>query len=781
MAGKFTDKAEEALNASMKIAEDMGSSYIGSEHALLAILNDRSSCAYLILMRLDIKRDTIEDSARIISGGDKISNLSIKDTTPTYRRIIESSYYISQKYSSEKIGTEHLLLALLEERNSTAQRVLERSGYDIVSIRDEVLTFLRTIEKNSAQIKSNNKDAEIPNLLKYGRNLTAEAKNGTTDPVIGREKETERLIRILSRKTKNNPCLVGDAGVGKTAIVEGVAQKIAKNDVPDSLKGKQLISIDLSAVVAGAKYRGDFEDRIKNILEEVKRNKSIILFIDEIHTIVGAGAAEGAIDAANILKPALARGELHLIGATTFAEYKKYIEADGALERRFQPLIVEEPTEEKTEEILYGLRPVYEKYHGVVIGDDAIKAAISLSKRYINDRFFPDKAIDILDEACAKIASKTEVGDDICKKSHDNIKQSVICEERPDLEAVFSTGEKLNICRCNGNEMVTAETVHDIVEEYIGIPIKSMGIFSKVSELKEHLDKHIIDQEEATDAVSNAVIRSAVGINSQDRPRGVFMFVGESGVGKTELARAVAHELFGSADSLIRYDMSEFSEKHSVSKFIGSPPGYVGYNEHTSLTDIIRKHPYSVILFDEIEKAHHDVINLFLQITDTGKLTDSSGRTADFRNTYIIMTTNAATGANKDSALGFVKSEKDSFAKEMLKGYFPIEFLNRIDEIIVFKAQSEESLFKITEKRLSELKSKLLERKITLNIDEGAGIRIAAQAKKSGGARAIQKLIATYIETPIAKMLIDKSDIRVINVYLDGDDIKITTEENILI
>ncbi len=780
MAGKFTDKAEEALNASMKIAEEMGSSYIGSEHALLAILNDRSSCAYLILMRLNIKKETVENSARIISGGDKTSNLSIKDTTPTYRRIIESSYHISQKYSSEKIGTEHLLLALLEERNSTAQRVLERSGYDIISIRDEVLTFLRTIEKNSALLKNGNKDIDIPNLLKYGRNLTAEAKNGTPDPVIGREKETERLIRILSRKTKNNPCLVGDAGVGKTAIVEGVAQKIATDDVPDSLKGKQLISIDLSAVVAGAKYRGDFEDRIKNILEEVKRNKSIILFIDEIHTIVGAGAAEGAIDAANILKPALARGELHLIGATTFAEYKKYIESDGALERRFQPLTVEEPSAEKTEEILFGLRPVYEKYHRVVISDEAIKAAVMLSKRYINDRFFPDKAIDILDEACAKVASKPEIGDDISRKADNNIRQSLSCEERPEFGSMLLSADKLNISR-GKDQIITSEVIHDIVEEYIGIPIKTCGNFSKASELKERLDKHIIDQEAATEAISNAVIRSAVGINSQERPRGVFMFVGESGVGKTELARAVAQELFGSADSLIRYDMSEFSEKHSVSKFIGSPPGYVGYNEHTSLTDIIRKHPYSVILFDEIEKAHADVINLFLQITDTGKLTDSSGRMADFRNTYIIMTTNAASGVNKDSALGFVKSEKDSLAKEMLKGYFSIEFLNRIDEIILFKAQTKESLFKITEKRLCELKDKMLERKILLNIDEGSSRMIASQAKKSGGARAIQKLISTHIETPIAKILIDKSDIGIINVYLDGDVIKITSEENILI
>ncbi len=781
MAGKFTDKAEDALNLSMKAAEKMGSSYIGSEHLLLSLAIDKSCCAHLILSRIGITKDNIEKCAKELSGSNKTKILSINDTTPTFRRIIENSYQIAQRYSSAKIGTEHLLLAVLDERNGTASKVLEKAGYDTITVKNEVIAFLHMIEKNCNILKSNSMDNDIQNLLKYGRNLIDEAKKGKTDPVIGREKETERLIRILSRKTKNNPCLLGEAGVGKTAVVEGVAQKIANNDVPDSLKGKIIISIDLSAIVAGAKYRGDFEDRIKSILSEVRKNKSIILFIDEIHTIVGAGAAEGAIDAANILKPALARGELHLIGATTFAEYKKYIESDSALERRFQPLIIEEPTPEKTVEILKGLRPVYEKYHGVVINDDAINTAVSLSKRYINDRSFPDKAIDIIDEACAKIASDSKKEEDLLKKFIDDVEPKLLCEERPGFESLIEADDKTVDLGKDKYGIVDSALIQDIVEEYIGIPIKSDCKVSEFMMLKESLDLHVIGQEEATEAITNAVIRSAVGINSELRPRGVFLFVGESGVGKTELARALAFVLFGDTDALIRYDMSEFSEKHSVSKLIGSPPGYVGYNEHNALTDIIRKHPYSIILFDEMEKAHPDVINLFLQITDTGKLTDSSGRSADFKNSYIIMTTNASMGVNKDNSVGFVKAKKDEALKKALQEHFSVEFLNRIDEIILFKPQTSKTLLEITKKKISSLQDKLIGKNIILNVNDDAMIYISNKALKEGGARSISKLIATEIETPIAKLLIEQRDISKIQVYFLNNTILLNSDENVLI
>ncbi len=742
--GRFTEKAEKTLNYAVEVAESMGHTYIGSEHALISLLKDKSSCSAILLNKSGIKSEAVYTAVKEFSGTGTKTSLTAKDTTPRFRRIIETAYKAAQKYSSEKIGTEHILIALLSEHGSTAERILISLGHDVNAIKDEVDGFLRTVEKTCAILRKDNNDTtDIPTLMKYGKNLTLLAKCAEQDPVIGREKETERLIRILSRKTKNNPCLIGEAGVGKTAIVEGLAQKIAKNEVPQSLIGKTVISLDLSSMIAGAKYRGDFEDRIKNVIEEVRKNGSVILFIDEIHNIVGAGAAEGAIDAANILKPALARGEIHLIGATTLDEYKKYIENDNALERRFQPLRVFEPSAEETLEILYGLRERYEKYHGIKISDDAIRASVILSKRYIKDRYLPDKAIDLLDEACAK-ASVNKIKADTQKT------QLKLCEEYPELGLIFNS--KRGICEKNEKTTLTREDIADVLTETTGILIESED--SKIIDFSERLEKHVYGQSDAVKAVSDAVIRSMAGLNSEERPRGVFLFVGESGVGKTELAKALAYELFGSYDSLLRYDMSEFSEKQSISKFIGSPPGYVGYKEANSVVDVIRRNPYSVILFDEIEKANEDVLNLFLQITDTGKLTDSSGRIADFKNTYIIMTSNAYSKDKNKKSVGFVKNEENSHAYESLKSTFSEEFLNRLDSVILFRSQNEDNLLKIVKKKLSELKNSLLEKGIKIDFDESIIEYVMNKCERNDNARAISRTIATEIETPLAKEIL---------------------------
>ncbi len=771
MGSKFTQKAERLLNVSVEIAENLGHTYIGTEHVLLALITDSSSCSAILLTKNGIKKDELEIALKEYSGHGAQTALTVKDTTPRFRRIIENSYKTAQKYSSEKIGSEHILSSLLDERGSTAEKILQKVGIDTVSLRDEVITFLRTIEKSCAILNSENKQLSIPNLLKYGKNLTEEAKTSDSDPIIGREKETERLIRILSRKTKNNPCLIGEAGVGKTAIVEGLAQKIVKKEVPGSLLGKIIISIDLSSMVAGSKYRGDFEDRIKAIIDEVKKNTNIILFIDEVHTIVGAGAAEGAIDAANILKPALSRGEIRLIGATTLSEYKKYIENDSALERRFQPLLVEEATAKETEAILFGLKDRYEKFHGIKITDDAIYSTVYLSKRYIRDRFLPDKAIDVLDEACAKVSVHKK--NDI---SEENIRQRLICDEMPGLESFLSDKSFCKNAVINSECLVDSSKVKEIVSEMTGIVLD--GDDAGVANLKSRLKKHIVGQDDAVDAVVNYVFRSSAGINDEERPRGVFLFVGKSGVGKTELARALAYELFGTFDSLLRYDMSEFTEKHSVAKFIGAPPGYVGYNESASITDAVRRKPYSVILFDEIEKASDDVLNLFLQIMDNGKLTDSSGRIADFRNTYIIMTSNACSDEIFGKSVGFVKNERSGILMDKLKQFFKVEFLNRIDDIILFESQNSNYLLKIAEGKLLELKDRLESKGMKVNIDDGVIEYVANKSEAKGGARSISRIIASKIETAIAKLILNDgmNENCTLNISIRNGEISIFSE-----
>ena len=758
MSNNFTQKAEAALNRAVAIAESHGHTYIGSEHILLAISEDTTCCASAILKKHKITYDVLDKAAKVSSGAFTPTKLNSKDTTPRSRHILECAYKNAKKFSSQKIGTEHILLSIIEERDSVATKLLLRCGADLVMLKDDLITFVKNAEKRLAASEAP-KDASIPNLMKYAKNVTAAAKRGGYDPVIGRDKETERIIRILARKNKNNPCLIGEAGVGKTAIVEGLAQRIAEGNVPYALLGKTIFSVDLTSMVAGSKYRGDFEERIKCIMDEASKNKSVILFIDEIHTIVGAGSAEGAIDAANIIKPELSRGEIQLIGATTLAEYRKYIEKDSALERRFQPVMVEEPTFEGTVQILKGLKERYESYHNIKIDDSAINAAVMLSDRYIQDRFLPDKAIDLLDEACAKASVCNVSNLNFHRKCHDKSEQTFdytdvgfesLLESEDESEYGIQPHRDLTFAHVN------SDSIYEILYEITGIDASANVTSSVFSELESELSKSIIGQNNAIRAVASAVKRSGAGINNPSRPRGVFLFIGESGVGKTALAAALASKLFDSDDALIEYDMSEFSEAYSVSKLIGSAPGYVGYDDTNSALERIRKHPYSVILLDEIEKAHPDVLALLLQVFDKGVLTDASGRKISFRNSYIIMTSNI--GANKSAAnggLGFLKSSSDNDLRERLKPYFKNEFINRIDDVILFSPLDESSLAEIARIKVRSLLERINGYGIRAECAENVYVHLSRLAKAQGmGARPLERLIVQLIESPIADKIV---------------------------
>ncbi len=758
MSTKFTEKAENALNRSVRIAEAYGHTYIGSEHILYALSEDEGCCASGLLKKRRVTREKLDAAIKQSEGAGVKTTLSSKDTTPRCRRILEGSYKIAKKYSSDKIGTEHLLLALLDEQESVAIKILLMVGADISILRDEVIAFLKTAVVISDYSRAT-ADEPIPNLLKYGHNMTLKAEVGEYDPVIGRDKETERLIRILTRKNKNNPCLIGEAGVGKTAIVEGLAQRIAAGNVPEQLRGKILISIDLTSMIAGAKYRGDFEDRIKNILSEAAKNKSVILFIDEIHTIVGAGSAEGAIDAANIMKPQLSRGDIRVIGATTINEYRKYIEKDSALERRFQPLVVEEPDEEEALMILRGLRGRYESYHGIILSDEALKSSIRLSKRYVQDRYLPDKAIDLIDEACAKVSGENQKCAKYAKED-ENIGQSLnlaaMVFSKTKDENLNSAERGLSYTRPRELTAEVAPTVLASDIEQIVTELYGVNIFddrTSPGSLCAELSSVVLGQDAAVKAIASAVTRSFVGINDERRPKGVFLFVGESGVGKTELARALCYRLFSDKDALISYDMSEFSEQSSVSKLIGSAPGYVGYDDTNSALEKIRRHPYSVILLDEIEKAHPDVLALFLQVFDNGILTDASGRRISFRNAYIIMTSNACSNKLSDG-IGFLGRDSDERLNSSLKEIFRPEFIDRIDEIVRFSALDTKTLGRIAEIKLEERRGRLSEMGIELEYDESLPIYLGEITKAKGlGARPLQRTITTSIDTGIAELI----------------------------
>ncbi|MBQ8321996.1 MAG: ATP-dependent Clp protease ATP-binding subunit [Clostridia bacterium] len=728
MDNRFTQKAENVLKAALAAAEGYGHTYIGSEHLLISLCSERDSAASNILTKHSVTKERVDKYIREYSGVGTKSILTAEDTTPRCKRILEDSYKVAIKYSADKVGTEHLLLAILDERDSVAGRLILKISTNPSSIKDDVVTYLRIVERELTKSDST-KNTNIPNLTKYGKNMTDLAKNGAFDPVIGRNTETERIIRILSRKRKNNPCLIGEAGVGKTAIVEGLAERIAKGDVPATLKNKMIISIDLTSMVAGAKYRGDFEERIKNIIDEASSNRSVILFIDELHTIVGAGSAEGAIDASNIMKPALARADFQLIGATTAEEYRKYIEKDGALERRFQPLLINEPTSSQTLEILRGIRPNYELHHNLIIDDSALNAAVTLSVRYITDRNLPDKAIDLIDEACAKASLES---------SENSINSVYIPENIGQKQATI----------------VTEDTIASIVSEILGYKIDRVGT-GKDDGMYERLRTRVVGQDEAISALISAVKRSSAGINDQRRPRGVFLFLGESGVGKTALSEALAEELFGTSEALVRYDMSEFSESNAVSKLVGSAPGYVGYDEKNAALEKIRRHPYSVILFDEIEKAHKDVLALFLQIFDTGILTDSLGRKINFRNSYIIMTSNVGREKLAGGGIGFMHQMTEKNVSETLKEYFKEEFINRIDRTILFSTLGEEALVQIAKIKLSEIRERLCVKGIDIQIGESVYKFLAKKGKQNGfGARPLARLISEEIESKVADMIL---------------------------
>ena len=793
MSNKFTEKAEKVLNSTIPLAQSLGHSYIGSEHILLALSKEEMSLANIFLQKQGIDTKKIENAIKTYAGSGQKSRLTPTDMTPRCRKLLELSHKNAQKYNTSKIGTEHILLAIAEERECVARKLLEHLGADISQLRDELITLLRSNDKGATTAFSINASASLPLLSQYGKELTSTKFQAQAEPIIGREEETERLIRILCRKSKNNPCLLGEAGVGKTAIVEGLAHRIATGNVPRPLVGKRIFSVDLTTMVAGTKYRGDFEERIKSIVQEVSANRDVILFIDEIHTIVGAGAAEGAIDAANILKPELSRGEIQIIGATTLSEYRKTIEKDPALERRFQPLAIREPDDIAALQILEGVKERYEDFHDVIITPEALKACVQLSIQYLQDRYLPDKALDLLDEACAKkrIVHFTDEKSEQIEKEITELSEKIRETEKSkeealksrnfslafhlrDLENVYSEQYKSTIEKSNQNttkSVIDTEQIKEIVTEITGIPICDLEE-KRDTHLEQTLNHYVIGQKSAVRALSEAILRHKAGLSDPLRPVGVFLFLGESGVGKTELAKALSKSLFASEKAIIRYDMSEFLEKHSVSKLIGAPPGYVGYEEGGTLTEKIRRHPYSVVLFDEIEKAHPDVLNLLLQITDDGMLTDNSGHTVSFRHSVIILTSNIGADKFKSrNGLGFLDNEERPNLSERLKDYFRPEFINRMDEIILFSPLDEKTLEKIAKNRADSLSKRIASIGYSLQISDAALYYLAKRSLHAGmGARPLARMFVDEIETPISKKIVDCRLQKNTCIFVDYDE-----------
>ena len=789
----FTEKANKALNLAIESAEEMRHNYVGTEHILYGLVKEGSGVAATALNECGVTEDALREKLESINGTMSLVELTPDDFTPRTKRVLRAAVIISSKTGYTYVGTEHLLLAILSESDSYAVAFLEELGVSVERLAQAVSKGMQGgaddgfggFENESAPNGSQKGGSALD---KFGRDLTQAAKNGEIDPVIGREKEIQRVIQILSRRTKNNPVLIGEPGVGKTAVAEGLALEIAKGNVPEILKDKRVVSLDLTGMVAGAKYRGDFEERIKAAIDEVKKSKNTILFIDELHTIVGAGAAEGSADAANILKPSLARGDFQVIGATTLNEYRKYIEKDAALERRFQPVKVGEPTPEQAVQILKGLRDSYEAHHKVKITDEAINAAVTLSSRYIADRYLPDKAIDLIDEGASKVRLASLTSPDNVKELEDEIadyekeKASAINEqdferaarlrdEQKELQTKLDDAKKKWQEQQKGNSgEVTAEDIAKIVSEWTGIPVVQLTKeeSERLLNMENVLHERVIGQSEAVTAIAKAIRRGRVGLKDPKRPVGSFIFLGPTGVGKTELCKALAEAMFGDENAMLRLDMSEYMEKHTVSKLIGSPPGYVGFEEGGQLTEKVRRKPYSVVLFDEIEKAHPDVFNMLLQILEDGRLTDSQGRTVDFKNTIIIMTSNVGARliTEKQSSLGFnsenekaEESEKKDI-KELVTGelrkVFRPEFLNRVDDIIVFNKLNKDEIKQIAVKMLKTLENRLDKMNIKINFTDNAVSEIADKGfDENYGARPLRRAIQNEIEDPLSEQMLE--------------------------
>ena len=807
MFERFTEKAIKVIMLAQEEARRLGHNFVGTEQVLLGLIGEGTGVAAKTLKSMGVNlKDARAEVEKIIGRGSGFVAVEIP-FTPRAKRVLELSWDEARQLGHNYIGTEHLLLGLIREGEGVAARVLENLGVDLNKVRSNVIKMLGESKpqattgggsSSSTSSSSTGGKTKTPSLDEFGRDLTLAAQELRLDPVVGREKEIERVIQILARRTKNNPVLLGEPGVGKTAVAEGLAIRIVNAEVPDILDGKKVIQLDMGLLVAGTKYRGEFEERLKKIMDEIRQAGNIILVIDEMHTLIGAGAAEGAIDAANILKPALSRGEIQVIGATTSDEYRKYIEKDPALERRFQPVMIDEPSIDESIEIIKGLKPKYEEHHKLIISDDAIVAAVKMSSKYINDRFLPDKAIDVIDEASSKVRLKAS---NLCPEAKELEKQlkSLIKEKEDAIRnQEFETASQLRDDEADlrdrirdvsakwrdeheaNKPTVTAENVAEVVAMMTGVPVTKLteGESERLLKLEETLHKRVIGQNDAIVAISKAIRRARVGLKAPNRPIGSFIFCGPTGVGKTELAKALAEAMFGSEDNMIRVDMSEFMEKHSTAKLIGSPPGYVGYDDGGHLSELVRKKPYSVVLFDEIEKAHPDVFNIMLQILDDGRLTDSKGRHISFKNTVIIMTSNVgASMITNTSKLGFTTAEdeskskyeklKDTVSEEMKKAFRP-EFLNRIDETIVFSHLSKEEIRQIVDLMLKDLFKRLAEKELNIEVSDEVKDHLAECGySEAYGARPLRRLIQRKMEDSLAEEILSGK-------YAKGDTIKVT-------
>ncbi|MFT8319585.1 MAG: ATP-dependent protease ATP-binding subunit ClpC [Bacillus sp. (in: firmicutes)] len=803
MFGRFTERAQKVLALSQEEAIRLGHNNIGTEHILLGLVREGEGIAAKALLALGLGPEKIQEEVENLIGRGQDASQTIH-YTPRAKKVIELSMDEARKLGHSYVGTEHILLGLIREGEGVAARVLNNLGVSLNKARQQVLQLLGSSESGSHQGGSA-ASANTPTLDSLARDLTSIAREGSLDPVIGRSKEIQRVIEVLSRRTKNNPVLIGEPGVGKTAIAEGLAQQIVQNEVPEILRDKRVMTLDMGTVVAGTKYRGEFEDRLKKVMDEIRQAGNIILFIDELHTLIGAGGAEGAIDASNILKPSLARGELQCIGATTLDEYRKYIEKDAALERRFQPITVDEPTADESVQILKGLRDRYEAHHRVSITDEAIEAAVKFSDRYISDRFLPDKAIDLIDEAGSKVRLRSyttppnlkelEVKLEGVRKEKDASVQSQEFEKAASLrdteqrlrEQLEETKKNWKEKQGQENTEVTVEDIASVVSSWTGIPVSKLAQTEtdKLLNMEGILHNRVIGQEEAVKAISKAVRRARAGLKDPKRPIGSFVFLGPTGVGKTELARALAESMFGDEDAMIRIDMSEYMEKHSTSRLVGSPPGYVGYEEGGQLTEKVRRKPYSVVLLDEIEKAHPDVFNILLQVLEDGRLTDSKGRTVDFRNTVLIMTSNVGASAlQRNKYVGFNIQDGDQDYKDMkgkvmeeLKRAFRPEFLNRIDEIIVFHSLEKKHLQEIVTLMAEQLVKRLKEQDIYLTITDAAKGKIADEGyDPEYGARPLRRAIQKHIEDRLSEELLKGTVLTGQNINLDIEDGEFTVK-----